>query len=334
MNHRIVDRYRAELGRPVNRLGFLRHRTAEQMVEEIRFVLERYEGIETFILDDDLFTMNFEHAKRFARAYREAGFDVPWVVNSHVKRLEPELARELADGGCRILKLGIESGSERIRTEVLERHMSNDDIRATVRTAEEHGLHTSGFVMVGLPGETVDELFETVELLATSDLGRFRTSLFYPFPGTRSHRLSIEGGYVDPERAGSLTDFTETSCLDFGPRQNLLVEKLARTMPWFVNARREEVSGADRYRPLVRRVLDMDRASWDTFSGEVRDLDRELSEEATRAGEVHYAIRYNAFMGVRSDYFLAEEAGGEWSTAAAKPVPDALRRVPGPTGAC
>jgi uncharacterized protein YqjF (DUF2071 family) len=52
----------------------------------------------------------------------------------------------------------------------------------------------------------------------------------------------------------------------------------------------------------------------------VRLVDRELSTAAVAAGELHYAIRYNAFMGVRSDYYLAEEAGIEWATAAAKPV--------------
>ena len=52
----------------------------------------------------------------------------------------------------------------------------------------------------------------------------------------------------------------------------------------------------------------------------MREVDRELSAAAARADELHYAIRYNAFMGVRSDYYLAEEAGIEWYTASAKPV--------------
>ena len=56
-------------------------------------------------------------------------------------------------------------------------------------------------------------------------------------------------------------------------------------------------------------------------------VDRAVSADATRAGELHYAIRYNAFMGVRSDFFLAEDAGQEWSTAAARPVPERLREL-------
>jgi len=329
LNHRIVDRYREELGRGTSQIGFFRFRRPEQMVEEIRFVLERYPAIGTFILDDDLFTLDAAHAIAFARAYRAAGFQVPWVVNSHVNRLDPTLASELAAGGCRILKLGIESGSERVRREVLKRYMTDDDILETVRVGEATGLHTSGFVMVGLPYESRDERLATVDLLARSGIGRFRTSIFFPFPGTESHALSIQGGFVDPARAGTLTDFTESSCLDFGPEENLFIEKLAACMPWFVNERaghHRDFPAAARYRPLVEEVLALDRDGWTAFQPRVRAIDRELSEAAARAGELHYSIRYNAFMGVRSDFFLAEEAGIEWLTAAARPVPDALRR--------
>lgn len=330
LNHKIVDRYRDELGRGTSQLGFFRFRPPEKMVEEIRFVLQRYPDIGTFILDDDLFTLDAPHAIAFARAYKAAGFTVPWVVNSHVNRLDPVLACELAAGGCKILKLGIESGSERVRRDVLKRYMSDDDILETVRVGEAHGLHTSGFVMVGLPYESHDERLATVDLLARSLIGRFRTSIFFPFPGTESHQLSIQGGFVDPKKAGTLTDFTESSCLDFGAEENLFIEKLAACMPWFVNARAGEhhdFPAARRYRPLVEHVLALDRAGWEALKPRVRELDRVTSALAARAGELHYSVRYNTFMGVRSDFFLAEESGIEWLTAAAKPVPERLREL-------
>jgi radical SAM superfamily enzyme YgiQ (UPF0313 family) len=330
LNHKVVDLYRAALERPVSDLGFFRYRSPADMVEEIRWVLARYRGVETFILDDDLFTMNTEHAIAFARAYRAAGFTVPWVVNSHVKRLESALARELAAGGCRILKLGIESGSERVRREVLKRFMSDADILETIRSGEEHGLHTSGFLMVGLPSETRAERWQTVDLLARARIGRFRTSMFFPFPGTESYELSVRGGYITPEKVATLTDFTDSSCLDFGAEENLFIDKLAACMPWFVNARLERFGAAPasrRYRPLVDEVLALDDAAWQAFKPRVRAMDAELSARAARAGELHYALRFNAFMGVRSDYYLSEELGVEWATAAAKPVPDRLREL-------
>ena len=93
LNHKILDRYKDELDRPVNRLGFFRFRPADKMIAEIRGVLERYERIGTFIFDDDLFTQNAAHAIEVCEAYREAGIDIPFVVNSHVRRLDPARRR-------------------------------------------------------------------------------------------------------------------------------------------------------------------------------------------------------------------------------------------------
>ena len=77
----------------------------------------------------------------------------------------------------------------------------------------------------------------------------------------------------------------------------------------------------------------MDAAEWKRFKPKVRGLDASMARSAVAAGEEHYAIKYNAFMGVRDDYYLAEEGRDrlqpqaratkpvdEWVTAAAKPV--------------
>lgn len=322
LNHKIVDRYKAELGRSVKDIGFFRFRPAAAMLEEIRFVLSRYRGVGTFILDDDLFTQNVPHALEFCDLYAKSGIGVPFVVNAHVKQLDERVAEALAMAGCRILKLGIESGSPRVRKDVLKRHMTQKDIFETVNAGERHGLHTSGFVMVGLPGETHAERWETVDLLAEARIGRYRTSFFYPFPGTDSYRLAIEGGYFDPAAPRELADFTEGSILDFGAEENLFIDKLGSLMPWFVNSRMSrfrEAPASARYAPLVERVLALDEREWAAFQPQVRRIDAELAAAAVAAGEEHYAIRYNAFMGVRSDFYLAEERGLEWTTAAAKP---------------
>ena len=53
-----------------------------------------------------------------------------------LRKQNAALASALAEGGCRILKLGIESGSHRVRKEVLKRFMSDEDILSTVTTAD------------------------------------------------------------------------------------------------------------------------------------------------------------------------------------------------------
>ena len=337
LNHRIVDTYKADLKRKVADLDFFRFRDPEDVVKELKHVLSKYDRVKTFLFDDDLFTQNAAHAIAVCDAMVREGIDVPFVVNSHVKRLDPRVAEALGRAGCSILKLGIESGSPRVRKQVLKRHMTQSDIMETVASAEEHNLHTSGFLMVGLPTETDEERWETVDLLAETRIGRFRGSFFFPFPGTEGWDMTVEGGYINPEEIDSKRTFTDGSVLDFGPEENLFIDKLGRALPWFVNARMErfhaDAPASKRYAPLMERVMAMDAEEWREFIPEIGAVDAEFSAAACAAGELHYAIKYGATMGVRSDWFLAEEAGTEWYTAAAPASEEDLERLGTAVGA-
>jgi radical SAM superfamily enzyme YgiQ (UPF0313 family) len=184
--------------------------------------------------------------------------------------------------------------------------MSNEEIVRAFQVAEEAGLHSSAFLMLGLPGETGEELWETVRLLGRIRPGRFRWSIFYPFPGTDAYEKSVEGGYLDREKMSTLTNFTQESCLTFGEKQDLLIEKMAEVFPWFVN-RCTDLACRDLYKALVGEVLQMDRERWLTLKDRLRRVERELSDILVEQGEEHYAIRYESFMGVRSSYFTKEE---------------------------
>jgi anaerobic magnesium-protoporphyrin IX monomethyl ester cyclase len=322
LNHRIVDTYKADLKAKVADLGFFRFRDPVDVVKELKHVLAHYDRVKTFLFDDDLFTQNAAHAIAVCAEMVREGIDVPFVVNSHVKRLDPRVAEALGKAGCSILKLGIESGSARVRKQVLKRHMTDLDIMETVASAEEHKLHTSGFLMVGLPTETNEERWETVDLLAETRIGRFRGSFFFPFPGTEGWDMTVAGGYINPDEIDSKRTFTDGSVLDFGPEENLFIDKLGRALPWFVNARMQrfhsDSPASKRYAPLMERVMAMDAEEWQAFMPQIQAVDAEYSAAARTAGELHYAIKYGATMGVRSDWFIAEEAGTEWYTAAAE----------------
>jgi len=115
---------------------------------------------------------------------------LPFVVNGHVGFFDKLRARWLADANCKIVKFGVESGSDRIRRQVLQRRMKNKKIVATIETAHQFGLHTSVFLMIGLPGETREDLMATIDLMARAQPGRYRWSFFFPFPDTSAFDIA------------------------------------------------------------------------------------------------------------------------------------------------
>ena len=299
-NHQIVELYAGDLGLPQGRLKYVRHHPVEDAIGEIKYLLENYKNISMFIFDDDLFTFDREYLRRFCDEYKKITA-IPFTVNAHVQVFDAAMAESLREAGCTIVKFGIESGSERVRREVMNRHMKNDVIKSALAVAEAAGLHSSTFLMIGLPTETREEVLETIQLLADSRPGRFRWSVFFPFPNTKAYEISQKNGCIDFDKMSRLSNFTDESCLDFGPGQNLWLEKVARVFPWYVNAR-SDLTCAGRYRELVAEIEALSADEWLKVKDGLRGRDAEESQRQQAAGNLHYAIRFNRFMGVRSDW--------------------------------
>ena len=296
-NHRMLDRYRQELGLPARQLGYLRRHPISEVMGELQYLLTAYQRIDTFIFDDDLFTYDKAYLSEFCREYqRDIGR--PFVVNAHVKKFDRETASYLKEAGCKLVKFGLESGSPRIRARILRRPMRDEEIAQAFEVARGAGLPTSAFVMLGMPQESPEDLEMTLELLARIEPDRFRWALFFPYVGTEAYELSHREGLIDEERLRSLSSFTEESCLDFGSKHNLLLKRLKQALPWYVNARSADPLVRDLYNRLVCVLEDLEEEV-DQRKKDVLSLDCELSRLLAAAGRKHYTVRYNDFMAVR-----------------------------------
>jgi radical SAM superfamily enzyme YgiQ (UPF0313 family) len=304
-NHQLVSNYRQDLGCSFKGLNYIRHFEVNQMIKEIEYLLQNYRNISMFILDDDLFTFYREYVKQFCAAYKKIS-SLPFVVNAHVGFFDEKRARYLADANCSIVKFGVESGSERIRRRILQRRMKNEKIISALETAHLYGLHTSIFLMIGLPDETRADVMATIRLMARARPGRYRWSFFFPFPGTKAYELSEQGDYIDFAKMADMENFTDGSCLNFGKTHDLFLKKVGRVMPWFVNAQ-SDLAVADFYRKKVEEILALDEKAWEKRLLHIEQEDSDISKKFVRQGLSHYAIKYNRFMGVISDYFTAED---------------------------
>lgn len=95
------------------------------------------------------------------------------------------------------IKVGLESGSRRIREEVLNRYYSNEDIIKVAEIAKSCGIGIYVFVMVGIPGETVFECRETVACLRRCQpLEGIFLSIFFPYEGTKLYDICQQKGLL------------------------------------------------------------------------------------------------------------------------------------------
>lgn len=322
-NHEVTDRYLEDGGH--SRKSFLRHYSIPRIMGELKELKNRHPYIETFIFDDDLFTLNKGYCADFAKAYADADLGVPYVLNAHVQSFNETVAQALSESPCMIIKFGVECGSYALRKKVLERHMSNEAIADAFALCHQYGLHTSAFLMFGLPYETRDMMEETVDLMARIRPGRMRWAIFFPFPGTKSYTICKLGDLIDYRKMDAMDNYFCASCLKFDDATDLFIRKLQRTFHWRVNAR----AGLDRsgdYQRLADEVDAMSAAQWHAVSDQMLARDRSISNdylaqvtpgdaEAMRANK-HYSIRYTEVMAVDSDFVLAEK--GEYKNLGAR----------------
>jgi radical SAM superfamily enzyme YgiQ (UPF0313 family) len=179
--------------------------------------------------------------------------------------------------------------------------MTNREIEDAFAAAHKYGLHTSAFVMIGLPCETKDDIMATVKLLSRIKPGRFRWSLFFPYVGTDAYEIAKAQGSIDFEKMKRLDNFTDETCMNLGEEVNLLVDKLQHLFCTFVNSYAEP-DRDDQYRELVDRIEAAERVSWEeerrSFAAEIAEMDKRAAEQ----GGLHYTVKFNRFMGVRSDW--------------------------------
>lgn len=308
-NHQVVNLYKHDLGVGEGNLPYVRYHSLDTVIAELRHLLANYRNITTFIFDDDIFTLNKPYLLDFCARYRDE-INLPYVVNAHVRNFDEEKARALKSSGCTIVKFGLESGSERVRREVLQRRMTNAEISASFASAHAAGLHTSAFVMFGFPYETREDIEMTIRLLAEIKPGRFRWSIFFPYVNTDAYVIAREGGFINEQKMKALNNFFEESCLDLGPDLNLWIDKLQKVFPWYVN-REAALPVSSFYAELLAEVEAFPPEEWNAVKETMLAKDQAISDSLAKEGKLHYAIKYNAFMGVRSDFFLKEAKAGD-----------------------
>jgi radical SAM superfamily enzyme YgiQ (UPF0313 family) len=174
-----------------------RRRSHENVFAELRMLREQGR-LSYVIFLDDTFTIHHPWVKEFCRLYKQE-FRVPFCLHARVETVNEPMIHMLADAGCQQITYGVESGSERVRREIMRSPVTNQRFRDVFRWTREAGIIVIANYMLGLPGETRSELEETYHLaveLEAFDLGFF---VFYPYPGTHLFQVCRDNGFLPPD---------------------------------------------------------------------------------------------------------------------------------------
>lgn len=187
-NHAIKKVYK-DLGK------YVRFRSVNLAIAEIGAELQKY-NFSHFKLDDDTFSLNKVWLKEFCEALAVKNWNLTFECNIRPGTIDDDGMMALKKGGCVLVKIGVETGNESLRKNVLNRRFSNEDIIKTFKMAKENGIKTFSFNMIGVPGETRQTIKETLDLNIEIKPDFMQVTIFFPYRGTVLGDLCFQKGYV------------------------------------------------------------------------------------------------------------------------------------------
>jgi len=174
---------------------YLRQRGVDSVVEEISQIRNHY-PLEFVFFGTDNFTTRSDWVQEFAAKYGEK-LRVPFLCATRPETARLDDFKALKQAGCVSIYMGVESGDEQIRRQLLNRKMSNAQIIQAADYIHQAGLALATFNMMLLPGETIEQAWRTIYINQECKTDYTWVAVFQPYPRTKLAEYAVEKGYFD-----------------------------------------------------------------------------------------------------------------------------------------
>jgi len=141
---------------------YVRMRSPENVIAEIEEVRRRYNN-STVRFEDDTFTLKRDWSRAFMDQY-QSRVGLPFFIGTRADTLDQEMTTHLRQAGCYMAAFSVESGCERVRNGILRKDISTASLRQAAELLHGAGIPFQTTNILGIPGETVEEGFMTVNL--------------------------------------------------------------------------------------------------------------------------------------------------------------------------
>jgi len=170
-----------ELYRQENR--HVRRRSPKNVIDELKWAKSNW-NIRLVVFADDVFTCSRAWLEEFIPIYKSE-INLPFFCSVHPNAMSGEIAALLKEGGCWLVTMGVQSGSERIRKEIFGREGNNSRILESIKHVKEAGMKISLDNIFGAPTENENDLQSGLELYEEARPDRILTFWLTYYPNTK-----------------------------------------------------------------------------------------------------------------------------------------------------
>jgi len=140
---------------------YVRQRSVDNVIEELLQIKRKYKPKHIFFVDD-IFGVNIRWLREFIGKYKSK-VGLQFTCNGHFKLFTEESIALLKSGGCKLITFGLQSGSERIRNTILNRHEKNSDVERISKICHRLKINFSMDYIINIPKEKEEDILESLK---------------------------------------------------------------------------------------------------------------------------------------------------------------------------
>ncbi len=177
-----------------------RSHSPSYVADLIESLLQQH-GCNAFAFEDDEFSLSEERTLAICDEIISRGLKIYWTAQTHMATLTEAMIEKMEKAGCRGLCMGIESGNDDVRARIKGNSLPRRIIENNIALLRKTKINLTLYFMIGSPGETLEQMEETLALALKLKPMMIQLAYFTPYPGSRAWIEYMNG--QDPDRVFS-----------------------------------------------------------------------------------------------------------------------------------
>lgn len=174
-----------------------RHINASKVVEHLEY-LNKEMGVQWVEFVDEMFTLKREYVLELCRQMELRGLKIKWGIGTRIDRLDEDLLVAMKSVGLQKIGFGLESGVDRVRFSI-NKHITNEAIINVLELCNKHRVTTIGSFILGLPGETEDDIEATIAFARKLPLNFGYFNRLIPIPNSQVFAMMVKSERIAPD---------------------------------------------------------------------------------------------------------------------------------------
>jgi anaerobic magnesium-protoporphyrin IX monomethyl ester cyclase len=213
-----------------SKLGkYFRYQSASTTIKQLSALKEQYGASWFKFADDSLGYFDIEYLEELAQGLKP--LNIQFGCSIRPGSINEEKVKLLRKMGIVAASVGVESGNQEIRKNILNRHMTDKQIIDSIGLLKENGVRISTFNLIGLPTETRENVFETIRINKKAGVKATNVYIIYPYPCTE---INIKYNINIFDRNSEIIPVSKASTFALSHMEPVEVEGLLRTFEFYV----------------------------------------------------------------------------------------------------